>query len=193
MPKYRRLRTPGGTYFFTVVTHERKRILCKNVARQALRAAIEEVRTRYPFRVEAWVLLPDHLHCVWSLPEGDHDYSKRWGMIKAGFTKRVHKAGWTAAAEGFEADSRVKHRDAFVWQRRFWEHQIRGQEDFNRHCDYIHYNPVKHGLVDDPRKWEYSTVHAFIWNVLYEEDWRVDSKRGAGDGDRIKEDGSLHA
>jgi len=171
MPNCRRLKTPGGTYFFAVVTHKRKRILCEVFARQALRAAIEEAGTRYPFRVEAWVLLPDHLHCIRSLPEGDADYSRRWGMIKAGFTKREQKAGLIVAAEDPEAASRIRHGDAFVWQRRFWEHQIRGQDDFNRHCDYIHYNPVKHGLVDDPKEWEYSTVHKFIRNGFYEENW----------------------
>jgi len=92
-------------------------------------------------------------------------------MIKAGFTKRVYKAGWKLSKENAETASRVKHREAFLWQWRFWEHQIRGQEDFNRHCDYIHYNPVKHGLVDDPKKWEYSTLHRFIRHGLYEQEW----------------------
>ena len=171
MPHYRRLRTPGGTYFFTVVTHERRKMLCRDSPLQALRKGVNEVRTRHPFRVDAWVVLPDHLHCIWSLPENDDDYSKRWGMIKAGFTKRVQQAGWTSAAASADAPSRIRHREALVWQRRFWEHQIRDQEDFNRHCDYIHYNPVKHGLVHDPKKWEYSTLHRFIQQGLREEGW----------------------
>jgi putative transposase len=171
MPNYRRLRTPGATYFFTVVTYARRRILCESFARQALRAAINEVRDQHPFRVEAWVLLPDHLHCVWRLPVGDDDYSKRWGLIKAGFTKTVRQTGWVfGSGPGFPA-SRARNREASTWQRRFWEHQIRDEEDFRRHCDYIHYNPVKHGLVDDPKKWQCSTIHQFIQKGLYEDNW----------------------
>ena len=170
MSNYRRSKTPGGTYFFTVVTYNRHKILCKPQSRMALRNAIEEVRDLLPFHIDAWVLLPDHLHCIWTLPEGDADFSKRWGMIKSKYTKNV---GWALPTDQKRSISRIKHRDSDMWQRRFWEHQILDQEDFNRHCDYIHYNPVKHGLVNDPRKWNYSTIHRFIEKGLYSRDWSV--------------------
>ncbi len=175
MSNYRRFKTSGGTYFFTVATYNRQEILCKPQSRNALRDAIEAVRALLPFHIDAWVLLPDYLHCIWTLPEGDADFSKRWGTIKTSFTKKV---GWALPTNKIAMPtnkkysiSRIRHRDANIWQRRFWEHQIRDQEDFNRHCDYIHYNPVKHGLVGDPKKWEYSTIHRFIQKGLYSKHW----------------------
>jgi len=171
MPNYRRSKTRGGTYFFTVVTCKRQEILCKPQSRIALRDAIEAVRGLLPFHVDAWVLLPDHLHCIWTLPEGDADFPKRWGMIKSRFTKKVKNVGWALPTNKKYSISRIRHRDANIWQRRFWEHQIRDQEDFNRHCDYIHYNPVKHRLVDDPKKWEFSTIHRFIEKGVYPRHW----------------------
>jgi putative transposase len=171
MPNYRRLKTPGATYFFTVVTFKRQMILCDSLSLKLLRNAIEEVKQLLPFRINAWVLLPDHMHCLWTLPEGDCDYSKRWGKIKSTFTKKMKAVGWAPSTKLKASPSRIKHREFVIWQRRFWEHQIRSQQDFNRHCDYIHYNPVKHGLVEDPKKWEYSTVHRFIKKGLYSEKW----------------------
>ena len=171
MPNYRRVKTPGATYFFTVVTYERQRILCEPVSRVALRDAIHNTQSLHPFLINVWVLLPDHLHCLWTLPDGDYDFSKRWGMVKSNFTKRMKQVGWASPTENNQSPSRTRHREAFIWQRRFWEHQIRNQQDFNRHCDYIHYNPVKHGLVDDPKKWEYSTIHRFIEKGLYPSNW----------------------
>jgi putative transposase len=171
MPNYRRLKTPGATYFFTVVTYERQTMLCEPVSRQALQNAIEDTRRSYPFYVKAWVLLRDHLHCIRTLPDGDYEFSKRWGIIKSNFTKRIKRVGWALPTKDKPSPSRILHREATIWQRRFWEHQIRDQEDFNQHCDYIHYNPVKHGLVDDPKKWEYSTIHQFINKGLYPANW----------------------
>ena len=171
MSNYRRLRTPGATYFFTVVTFKRQMILCDSLSLTLLRNAIEEVKQLWPFKIQAWVLLPDHMHCLWTLPEGDFDYSKRWGKIKSTFTKKMKAVGWAPPTIVKASPSRIKHREFVIWQRRFWEHQIRNQQDFNRHCDYIHYNPVKHGLVEDPKKWEYSTVHQFIKKGLYSENW----------------------
>ncbi len=91
--------------------------------------------------------LPEHLHCIWRLPEGDRDYSKRWRLIKGMFSKRYLKAG---GKEGTRNQSRLRKREAAIWQRRYWEHQIRDDEDFETHFDHIHFNPVKHAHVRQP-------------------------------------------
>ncbi len=144
MSNYRRERLPGGMFFFTLVAAGRRPILTTDVARTWLRGVIGEVRCEYPFAVEAWVLLPDHLHCIWTLPDGDMNFSKRWGLIKAGFSKR---AKGMLDDKSLDSVSRIKHRESTIWQRRFWEHRIRDEEDYRRHMDYIHFNPVKHGLA----------------------------------------------
>lgn len=167
MPNYRRSRE-GSTYFFTVVTHLRRPILCTQESRGALRAAVAHARSLHPFAVDAWVLLPDHLHCIWTLPEGDRDFSVRWGLIKAGFTKRI--------AEGLPEATRVsasrrQHREKAVWQRRFWEHTVRDHRDYTAHCDYVHYNPAKHGLTAAPRDWPWSTFHRFVRQGVYDPNW----------------------
>jgi len=163
---YRRARIEGGTYFFTVVTCQRMHILCqpRNVA--LLKEVFVRVKTRHPFKVDAFVLLPEHLHCIWTLPEGDCDFSKRWRLIKAYFTRECNDAGAIAPSA-----SRQKKKEQAIWQRRFWEHRIRDERDFNAHCDYIHYNPVKHGLVQAPREWPHSSIHRFIENGLCEPCW----------------------
>ena len=178
MPNYRRVRE-GNTYFFTVVTYNRQSILCLDICRNALREVMQEVRTSHPFKIEAWVLLPDHIHCIWQLPEGDKDYSMRWGLIKKGFTQKVKNLAGTA----HPTLSRQRHREGVIWQRRFWEHQIRDERDFAAHCDYIHYNPVKHGLVKSPKDWEYSTFHRFIKQGMYTIKWgmsEMDFSEGVG-------------
>ncbi len=156
MANYRRARLDGGIYFFTLVTYRRQNILTDPQSRRILRAVIEDVRQRHPFVIDAWVLLPDHLHSVWTLPQGDNDFSRRWGLIKAGFSKRIkrrfHREDWMSS-------SRRKHREATVWQRRFWEHCMRDEADFRRHIDYVHWNPVKHGLVKNVQDWPHSTLH----------------------------------
>lgn len=167
MPNYRRSREGTG-YFFTVVTDRRRPILCRDECRRALRRVIGETGERLPFLIDAWVLLPDHLHCIWTLPEGDADYSKRWGLIKAGVTRLVS----TLTSDGEPAsESRRRHREGAVWQRRFWEHTIRDERDFAAHCDYVHYNPVKHGLVAAPKDWPWSTFHRFVAQGLYPKEW----------------------
>lgn len=137
-------------------------------SRRILRGIIREVRQQYLFTIDAWVLLPEHIHCIWTLPPGDADYSKRWGLIKAGFSKAARalfeRAEWISG-------SKSKHRESTLWQRRFWEHQIRGQEDFNRHVDYIHWNPVKHGHVRHVADWPYSTFHRYVHAGIYPENW----------------------
>ncbi|HEY5602579.1 MAG TPA: transposase [Gammaproteobacteria bacterium] len=168
MPQYRRSKIPGTAYFFTVVTHHRQPLLTEPKSRLSLRQTIMEVRFSHPFKVDAWVLLPDHMHCIWTLPENDHDFSKRWGLIKAGFTKKVGRLFYR---EELASDSRRDHREATIWQRRFWEHQIRDETDYQRHMDYIHFNPVKHGLVKQVKDWPYSTFHKYVANGLYPENW----------------------
>jgi putative transposase len=168
MSTYRRISAPGGTYFFTVVTYRRQKFLIKTQSRQILRKVIDEVREAHPFTIQAWVLLPDHLHCLWSLPPGESNFSKRWGLIKTKFTKRakelLHKAAWQTA-------SQLRQRESTIWQRRFWEHLIRDDSDFQRHFDYIHYNPVRHGLVSRTKDWPYSTFHRYVREGIYPEDW----------------------
>lgn len=164
MPNYRRAWVPGGTYFFTVVTYKRRKFLTTPTSRQILRKAINEVRQSYPFTITAWVLLPEHFHCIWVLPEQDQDFSKRWGLIKARFSKMaknfLHREEWLT-------DSKRKYRESTIWQRRFWEHLIHDEEDFMRHVDYIHFNPVKHGLVKQVKAWPYSTFHRYVTEGIY--------------------------
>ncbi|MSO22086.1 MAG: transposase [Acidobacteria bacterium] len=167
MAEYRRSFRPGGCYFFTQVTYRRMPWLCAGWARQALRKVIEEVRRQLPFVIEAWVLLPQHLHCIGRLPEGDPDYSTRWRLIKTSVTKHRDESWVMLQSTG----SREKGREQTLWQRRFWEHTIRDAEDYGRHCDYIHFNPVKHGLRVAPREWPYSTFHRFVKAGRYEPDW----------------------
>ncbi|MCP4630521.1 MAG: transposase [bacterium] len=166
MSNYKRARF-GTSYFFTVVTYQRKKILCLDSSRKILREVIQNVKFHHPFSIEAFVLLPEHIHCIWKLPDGDTNYSMRWGLIKKEFTKGYRKLVGTA----HPTKSRLRHREAMVWQRRFWEHQIRDRRDFNTHCDYIHYNPVKHGLVSSPRDWQYSTFHGYVRKGKYDTDW----------------------
>jgi putative transposase len=159
MPTFIRSEKPGGTFFFTLVTYRRRKLLTKPESRKILREVILEVSREYPFTVDAWVLLHDHLHCIWTLPEGDGDFSKRWGLIKAGFSRKVkpllHRTDWMT-------DSKERHRENTIWQRRFWEHQIRDDEDLHTHLDYTHFNPVKHGLVENVADWPYSTFHRYV-------------------------------
>jgi putative transposase len=150
-----------------LVTWRRQPILCLERSRKVLREVIEEIRYERSFAICAWVLLPDHIHCIWDLPKGDTDYSMRWGWIKKEFTKRI-KPSVGAAHPTF---SRVRHREGGVWQRRFWEHRIRDEEDFTIHCDYIHFNPVKHGLVSAPRNWPYSTFYRYVKSGVYPTSW----------------------
>ena len=166
MPNYRRAKTKGATYFFTVVMHRRQKILCQDAMRYALRKAIETVRKTRPFVIDGWVLLPDHLHCIWTLPEGDADFSARWGIIKRSVTKQCAN---TYHQEGWMNKSRSKRKESTLWQRRFWEHQIRDEADYQRCMDYLHYNPVKHGYVANVEDWVYSSFHRYAdhWGKIY--------------------------
>ena len=168
MPDYRRAFVPGGTFFFTLVTFDRAPILTEPAARSILRGAIETCRQRWPFDIDAFALLPDHLHAILTLPPGDADFSRRWALIKKEFTKQ-----WLDAGGAARPVSAAKHRDrrAGVWQQRFWEHVVRDADDLHAHLDYVHYNPVRHGLAACPHAWPYSSFDRCRRAGFYEDDW----------------------
>lgn len=164
MSHYRRVKLRGGYYFFTVVCYKRHTIFADELARKCLRHALEKVRSKRYFETIAFCLLPEHLHCVWKLPEGDGDFSLRWSLIKRDFTIDYLKEG---GCESSQSNSRLKHRHRGIWQKRFWEHQIRDERDLQSHIDYIHYNPVKHGLVKNVVDWPWSTYHKYVETGYY--------------------------
>jgi putative transposase len=172
MPNYRRAFLPGGTYFFTVATEGRAPILDHPSARSALGDAIRRCRARWPFQVDAIVLLPDHLLTIWSLPKDDTAYPIRWAWIKREFT-----LAWLAAggAERATTASRQSNRRRGVWQRRYWEHVVRDEGELERLGDYIHYNPVKHGHVACPSDWPYSSFAKWVERGHYPPDWGCSS------------------
>jgi putative transposase len=171
MPNYRRNFVPGGTYFFTVNLLDRKQdLLIRHV--NALRAAVTTVRRSHPFEIVAWVVLPDHMHCIWTLPPGDANYSERWRLIKLLFARAVPKG------EPISSMRKERHERG-IWQRRFWEHTIRDEADLNSHIDYIHYNPVKHGHAIEATEWSHSTIHRFIKEGVLETDWGDSAIDGA--------------
>ncbi len=164
MRRYLRLRRTGATYFFTVNLQQREgnRLLIDRI--DALRHAIAETRRTHPFSIDAIVVLPEHLHALWTLPIGDADYSMRWALIKAGFS-RVIERGETVSA------SRVRRRERGIWQRRFYEHTIRDERDMKAHIDYIHWNPVKHGWVPQTADWPWSSFHRYVREGALPIDW----------------------
>ena len=164
--RYRRSRIEGATYFFTVNTHNRRRFLCIPENVELLRQAFRHTLQRHPTQIEAIVLLPDHLHCIWTLPEDDDNYSMRWRLIKRFFSRHCQDE-----YEGIVSKSRQSKRERAFWQRKFWEHMIRDNRDFIKHVEYIHYNPVKHGLVAAPKDWKYSSFHRYVKSGLYDEMW----------------------
>jgi putative transposase len=168
MPNYRRSYTSGGSYFFTVVTAKRAKILLSDIAREALREAIKDCRARWPFEIDAFVLLEDHLHTIWTFPKDDANYSVCWSYVKKEFSKRYLASGGT---EQILNDSRQVRRERGVWQRRFWEHTLRDEKDFERYVDYIHYNPVKHGIVTCAKDYPYSTFRNYQKRGVYELAW----------------------
>jgi len=164
MPRYRRVRISGASYFFTLncVRRNRNTLLVDHITE--LRQAFRKVRTNHPFNIDAIVVLPEHLHCIWTLPPGDADYKTRWALIKAGFSRAI------PLVEP-RSDSRIKRGERGLWQRRYWEHLIRDDEDFERHADYIHWNPVKHGWVKRVSEWPYSSFHSYVKQGAYPKDW----------------------
>jgi putative transposase len=177
--RYRRARVLGGSYFFTLVTEGRRPAFAAAAAVEALRAAFRLEMRRAPFTLDAIVVLPDHLHCVWTLPEGDADYPERWRRIKAGVTRRLPEARALPRSA-----SRAAKGELGLWQRRFWEHAIRGEADWRAHVDYIHWNPVRHGLAASPAAWPWSSFRRFVTQGLYPAEWGeapCDLAHGAGE------------
>jgi putative transposase len=168
MPEYRRSLIPGGTYFFTVVTYRRLPIVVTEQARNDLHWAWMDVKKRFPFTTKTIFLLPDHIHCIWPLPDGDANYSVRWKEIKRLFSKRYLNS---VGSYEFRCASREKRAEVTVWQRRFWEHTLQDENDLQRHFDYIHYNPVKHGLVQQVKDWQWSSFHRFVRMGWYDAEW----------------------
>ena len=152
--RYRRARVAGATYFFTVNIADRKGDLLTSHI-DHLRATVKLVQSRHPFEIAAMVILPDHLHALWVLPPGDDNFAMRWALIKAGFSRGI------TAGENVST-SRQRKGERGIWQRRYWEHLISNDEDYARHVDYIHYNPVKHGYVTLAADWPYSSIHRYV-------------------------------
>jgi len=166
MPQYIRAFVPGGTFFFTVgLLDRRRKLLTENI--DHLREVFKTAHRRRPFTVEAIVILPDHLHCIWTLPTGDADFSTRWHDIKARFSAGIPK-------EERLSTRRLRKGERGILQRRFWEHVIRDEGDYERHVDYIHFNPVKHGHVLRVSDWPYSSFHRYVENGIYDLDWAAD-------------------
>jgi putative transposase len=166
MPNYVRAFVPGGTFFFTVALLERRqRLLTDHI--DVLRTAVRNARRRRPFTIDAMVVLPEHLHCVWTLPPDDADFSARWHDIKSRFAAAI-PAGEPLSAR------RLRKGERGIWQRRFWEHCIRDERDLSNHIDYIHFNPVKHGHVTRVADWRYSSFHRYVRDGVYPLDWASD-------------------
>ena len=167
MPNYRRARIEGATWFFTVNLLQRRNndLLVRYI--DVLRDSIRRVWRVHPFAIDAWVVLPEHTHCVWTLPPGDADFSSRWRLLKTFFSRAL-------PADEYCSSLRVLRGERGIWQWRYWEHLIRDEEDFRRHVDYVHINPVKHGLVANVGDWPYSTFHRAVRNGLYPPDWAGD-------------------
>ena len=176
MPNYRRVRIPGATYFFTVNLFDRSSNLLVDQV-ELLRLAVRRTRQRLPFVIDAWVVLPDHMHCLWTLPTDDSDYPKRWKAIKTDFSKSLANAEARTAAN-------IRRGERGIWQRRYWEHTIRDERDFAAHMDYVHFNPVKHGLVGRPGDWPFSSFRRSVEAGFYPADWLGDAGELTNTGER---------
>jgi putative transposase len=174
--RYRRARAMGGCYFFTLVAFRREKILTREDNVQLLREGMRRVKRVHPFRIDAFVLLPDHLHCIWTLPAGDADFSMRWRLIKSDFTRRCKDR-----SRHVPLGSRRHKKERAVWQRRFWEHRLRDDRDFTHHVEYIHYNPVRHKYAAAPKDWPFSSFHKYVRQGKYARAW------GAGEDLKLTE------
>lgn len=162
--QYRRLYTAGATYFFTVNLQDRKSdLLIREI--DLLRKCFRKVKQKHPFEINAIAILPDHIHAIWTMPQDDADFSKRWRLIKYYFSHALKNT------DEHISESRAQKQERGIWQRRFWEHKIRNQEDYNNHVNYIHYNPLKHGYVQKAKDWEYSSFHKYVEQGIYDMDW----------------------
>lgn len=172
---YRRSFVPGGTFFFTVTLRNRKSsVLVDQI--HLLKEAVQRVKTQHPFLIKAYVILPEHLHMIWQLPHGDSNYSQRWKKIKALFSKSIHKSAFPL--------SKTRHNEYCLWQRRFWEHTIKDETDFEHHVNYIHYNPIKHGLVESLHHWPHSSFHHYLRIGRLPKNWAdsmFETMRGFGE------------
>jgi putative transposase len=173
--RYRRANIAGGTYFFTVNLADRSSTLLIDKI-DILRGAMRAVQHRHPFYIDAIVILPDHLHAIWTLPDGDAAFAMRWRMIKAAFSSAIPHTEQRSA-------SRQRKGERGIWQRRYWEHQIRDDNDFARHVDYIHINPVKHGYAISPIDWNHSSIHRYVKDGVLPLDWSIDAKVVEGFGE----------
>jgi putative transposase len=164
VPNYIRYRHPGGCYFFTVNLLERysNDLLIQNIS--LLRESVKRTKEKYPFNIDGWVVLPDHMHCIWTLPDGDDNFPTRWRLIKSHFAKNLPK-------EERQSSIQQKRGERGIWQRRYWEHFIRDNNDYHRHLDYLHYNPVKHGYAMRVADWPYSTFHRWVEKGVYSSEW----------------------
>jgi putative transposase len=161
--RYRRSVSAGGTWFFTVnLADRREDYLTRHI--DVLRQAVRQTRSRHPFEIIAMVVLPDHLHAIWTLPSGDADYPLRWALIKSAFSRGLPKTEYIR-------DSRLAKRERGIWQRRYWEHQIRDEADLQAHVDYLHFNPVKHGYARCVADWPFSSFHRYVRQGLLPADW----------------------
>jgi putative transposase len=166
MSNYRRARVAGATYFFTVNLRDRSDdLLVREI--DLLRWAVRVTRERHPFYIDAWVVLPEHMHCMWTLPPGDADFAVRWKSIKFAFAKHL-------PAVERRTINQYRRNERGIWQRRYWEHLIRDNLDYQRHFDYIHYNPLKHGHVQHLADWPYSTFHRAVKMNIYPANWHTE-------------------
>lgn len=163
--RYRRAFIPGGSFFFTAVTQCRRPLFDSDAAVSVLRSAFRAVRASRPFVIDAVVVMPDHLHCIWTLPPGDADFATRWRLLKTWFTKHCDPALRATAT------AHAARGERGLWQHRYWEHVLRDETDFIRHVEYIHYNPVKHGYVTSPVQWSHSSFHRYVEAGIYPVDW----------------------
>ena len=163
MPDYRRNRVSGGTYFFTVNLFDRRSdLLVGHIDK--LRNAVRQVRRRLPFHIDAWVVLPDHMHCLWTLPPDDSNFPSRWQAIKSAFSRSLSDSEPRTTIM-------IARGERGIWQRRYWEHTIRDERDYAAHMDYVHFNPVKHNLVHNPADWPFSSFHRCVAAGLYPVQW----------------------
>lgn len=176
MTDYRRVWSPGATWFFTVNLADRgSRLLVEQI--ELLRASFQHVQQAHPFKIVATVVLPDHMHAIWELPPGDTDYALRWRLIKTGFSRNLPKTE-------YRRPSLVDKHERGIWQRRYWEHLIRNEDDLDRHLDYIHFNPVKHGHVARAAGWPYSSFHQYVGKGWLPADWGAAFDESTGFGER---------
>jgi putative transposase len=174
--RYRRAKIHGGTYFFTIVTYNREKIFINPSHAALLKNSFEQIRIRHPFEIDAFVILPDHLHCMLTLPQGDARYPLRMRMIKSHFSRKY------PGGSPESSSSRIAKGEKAVWQRRYWEHLIRDEEDYARHVEYIHYNPVRHGLAKSPRDWQWSSFHDYVGKGVYDINWGAGEEVVFGEG-----------